>query len=78
MKKVKIVPFFFFFLDAVFAPFAGALSTGISSSVGGAEESAESESESDMFAVVAVGCSGGWSWTREERRQRPGLSATGV
>lgn len=78
LKKVKMVPFFFFFWFAPFAAFAGAASTGISSSVGGALESAESESESDIFGV-AVGVRGrGWSWTREERRQWPGLGATSV
>lgn len=68
LKKVKMVPFFFFFLGAAFALFAGTSSTGISSSVGGAEESAESESESDMFAVVVVVRGRGWNSTREERR----------
>ena len=51
LKKVKMVLFFFFFWGAAFAAFAGAVSTGISSSVGGAEESPESESESVMFVV---------------------------
>ena len=79
LKKVKMVLFFFFFLAAAFAPFAGPASTGISSSVGGAEESAESESEPDMVAVEVVVRGGGWSSTREERRQWPGLgAATGV
>ena len=78
LKKVRMVLFFFFFLAATFAPFAGPVSTGISSSVGGAEESAESEYESDMVAVVVVVRGGGWSSTREERCQWPGLAATGV
>ena len=54
LKKDRMVPLFFFFWGAAFEAFAGADSTGISSSVGGAEESTESESESDMFAVVVV------------------------
>lgn len=78
LKKVKMVPFFFLFPGAAFVAFAGAASTSISSSVGGAEESAESESESAMFIVIVVVRSGGGSWTREERRQRPGLGTTGV
>ena len=59
MKKVKMVPFFFFFFcgDGV-ATFVGTASTGISSSVEGGEE--REESESTMFAVVGVdgGCRG--------------------
>ena len=53
-KKDKIVPFFFFlvfFWDGALVAFAGAGSTGISSSVAGGVDRAESES--DMFAVVA-------------------------
>jgi hypothetical protein len=54
LKKVKIVPFFFFFFffcgDAVAALVSG-ISTGISSSVEGAEEREESES-----AMVAGVC----------------------
>lgn len=59
LKKVKMVPFFFFFLGAAFPVFAGAASTGISSSVGGADESAESESESLMFVVTVLVRGGG-------------------
>ena len=59
LKKDKMVPlFFFFFRGAAFEPFAGAFSTGISSSVGGAEDSADSESDSDMAGVVVVVCGG--------------------
>lgn len=54
LKKVKIVPFFFFFWFAAFGAFAVPVSMGISSSVGGAEESAESESVSLMFVVAVV------------------------
>ena len=59
LKKVKMVPFFFFFWALAFATFVGAASTGISSSVGGAEESAESESESLMFVVAVLVRGGG-------------------
>jgi hypothetical protein len=54
LKKDRMVPLFFFFGGAALVGFARADSTGISSSVGGAEESAESESDSDMIAVVVV------------------------
>lgn len=47
LKKVKMVPFDFFFLCG--AAFAGATSTGISSSVDGGEE--RDESESAMFGI---------------------------
>lgn len=52
LKKVRIVLFFLLFFGAGLAAFAGAKSTGISSSVDGGEES--EESESPMFVVVWV------------------------
>ena len=61
LKKVRMVLLFFFLVDllvlgAVFAAVAGSVSMGISSSVGGAEERAESESESAMAVAM------GWGW----------------
>lgn len=66
--------FFFFFRGAACAAFAGALSIGISSSVGGADDSAESESVSDMLGVVGGGSKlherRGTSSTARARRNR--------
>lgn len=57
-RKDKMVPFFLPFLflawGTAFADFAGAISTGISSSVAGGEERADSVSEEDMVIAVAV------------------------
>lgn len=68
LKKLRRVPFFLlFFLDVAFGALVGAVSTGNSSSVGGADDSAESDSESLMFAVV-VGCDGGCGAATSGRR----------
>jgi hypothetical protein len=67
LKNVKILPCFFF-CGVSFEAFAGVTSTGISSSVDGADES--EESESTMFAVADVdgGRVGLSCGTREQRR----------
>lgn len=64
LKKVRIVPFafFFFFWGEGLVGLTGATWTGISSSVEGGEDS--SESESAMLGVVRAGLLEWWSMLR--------------
>jgi hypothetical protein len=65
LKKVKILPCFFF-CGVALEPCAGAVSMGISSSVDGGDES--EESESTMLGVVVV-VAGGGPWLRLRTRE---------
>lgn len=56
LKNLSKLPFLDVFFDAALGAFADSPSTGISSSVGGAEDSAES-SESDMLICCCPSCS---------------------